>query len=448
VASQRPNTGQHLPPLLLIHQRDQLESNLEREIVHPQQAGKVLALRLRILFPGHLGLRRNGPAGSAPSHLPGDAAECRRDQEERNLRQSRHEGHRRQHPGRHVERLRAAQDLRADLPAQRIGRGGPGQHHAARHGDQQRRDHGDQPVAHRQRGIRAERIRQGGALLQRSDQQSCHNVDRGNENGRHRVPLVEAGGPVHGAVELSLARHRLTPLARGGLVNQAGIQVGVNRHLFARECVQGEAGRDLGRAHRAMADDQKLDRDQGKKQHKPHHVVAAHDELAEGLDHAAGRCGPFAAMQKNAPAGGDVQGQAEERQQQENGRKDRQIDGLSDLNCREEYHDGRGHRRPEQHVEDRGRQRNQHDEDNADGPARQGELPQCMDNLRRAGRGRAAHRGGIRCQQCGAHRITSPGAAARCAEARPRPPGAGACRRACRAPCSLRARCSASCRNR
>ena len=144
----------------------------------------------------------------------------------------------------------------------------------------------------------------------------------GNQNRGQRIALVEARRAVHGAVELGLAGDRLPPPPRLGLVDQPGVHVGVDGHLLARQGIQREAGRDLGGAHRAVRDHQELNGDQGQKQHEADHVIAAHHELAEGLDDLAGRRRALRAVQQNAAAGGDVQGQPEEGQQQQQGGKD------------------------------------------------------------------------------------------------------------------------------
>ena len=254
-----------------------------------------------------------------------------------------------------IERGGLGQQLLANLAAQQAGRVGAGQGDAAGDRDQQRGNQRDQPVAHGQHGIGARGLAQLDSLLQGADQQAGDDVDGGNQDRGQRVALVEARRAVHGAVELGLAGNRLAAPARLGLVDQAGIHVGVDGHLLAGQRVQGEARRDLGGAHRAVRDDQKLNGDQGQKQHEADHIVAAHDELAEGLDHLAGRRGALRAVQQNAAAGGDIQRQAEEGEQQQQGGKDAQLDGAANLHRGEKDDDRGGHRKRQQQVERRRR---------------------------------------------------------------------------------------------
>ena len=105
-------------------------------------------------------------------------------------------------------------------------------------------------------------------------------------------------------------------------------------------------------------------------------VVAAHHKLPEGLDDLARRGRALLPVQQNAAAGGDVQRQPEERQQQQQRGKDAQLDGAANLHRGEKDDDRRGHRKRQQKVQRRGRQRHQHDEDHADGHQRQHVLAQ------------------------------------------------------------------------
>ncbi len=61
-----------------------------------------------------------------------------------------------------------------------------------------------------------------------------------------------------------------------------------------------------------MVDDQVLNGDQGEKNDEADNVVAAHDELAKGLDDVPGGGGAFVAVEQNAAAAGDIERDAEE----------------------------------------------------------------------------------------------------------------------------------------
>ena len=76
-----------------------------------------------------------------------------------------------------------------------------------------------------------------------------------------RVALHELRRAVHRAVEVGLARDLVAALAGLLLVDQAGVEIGVDRHLLAGHRVQREARRDFGDAAGALRDDDEVDAD-------------------------------------------------------------------------------------------------------------------------------------------------------------------------------------------
>src|SRR5262245_19206854 len=95
------------------------------------------------------------------------------------------------------------------------------------------------------------------------------------------------------------------------LVDQSGIQVGIDRHLLAGHGVEGESCRYFGGADCAVADYQILNRDQGQEQYEADYVVATDYELTEGFDDVS-RCGcAFTAVQQNPATTGKIQRQAQ-----------------------------------------------------------------------------------------------------------------------------------------
>ncbi len=139
--------------------------------------------------------------------------------------------------------------MRTQVGRQRDVGGGACHYHATRHRYQQRRNHRDQAVADGQDGIGFERLAKGNVELKDSNEESGNDVDTGNENGGNRIALVEAGGTVHRSVELRFARDFLSAFARLMLVDEAGVQVGVNRHLLARHGIEGKAGSNFRGAY-------------------------------------------------------------------------------------------------------------------------------------------------------------------------------------------------------
>ncbi len=137
------------------------------------------------------------------------------------------------------------------------------------------------------------------AVLQDSDQEPGNDIDSGNQDAGHGVALRESRCAVHGAEEFRLGGEVLSPGARFRFVDQPGIEIGVDRHLFARQGIQREARRHFRNANRAMVDDDVLNRDQNQEDHRADNVVAADHEAAERLDHVSGRRSSGISVQQN-----------------------------------------------------------------------------------------------------------------------------------------------------
>ena len=191
-------------------------------------------------------------------------------------------------------------------------RGGARHDQAARDRNQQRRDHGHQAIAHGENRVGFQRVLERNVELEDADQKSGEDIDGGDQNGGQRVALAEARRAVHRAVEFRFLGDHFAARAGLLLVDQPGVQVRVDGHLLAGHGVQGEARGDFRGAHRAVVDHQILNRDQRDEDDEADHVIAAHDELPERCDHAAGRGRAFVSVQQNPAAAGDVQRNAEQ----------------------------------------------------------------------------------------------------------------------------------------
>ena len=72
-------------------------------------------------------------------------------------------------------------------------------------------------------------------------------------------PRTNFEAPSHRAEEAALVLEVLAAFARDGLVDQAGTEIGVDRHLLARHGVEVEARRHFGDAAGALGDDDEVD---------------------------------------------------------------------------------------------------------------------------------------------------------------------------------------------
>ena len=98
--------------------------------------------------------------------------------------------------------------------------------------------------------------------------------------------------------ELSSSRSLRRCLA-SVLVDQAGGQIGVDRHLLAGHGVEVEARRDFGDAAGALGDDDEVHDDEDREHDDADHEIAGHHEVAEGLDDMTGCGGAFMAVREN-----------------------------------------------------------------------------------------------------------------------------------------------------
>ncbi len=76
-------------------------------------------------------------------------------------------------------------------------------------------------------------------------------------------PRTNFDGTVHGAVEVGLLRHLGTALAGAFLVDQAGVQVGVDGHLLAGHRIEHEARAHFGDTAGTLGDHHEVDHARG-----------------------------------------------------------------------------------------------------------------------------------------------------------------------------------------
>ena len=258
--------------------------------------------------------------------------------EERNLRKAGHESERREHAAGHRHRARLRAELRREhlahpRAARRV------RHHDAGGGaDDQRRDLRDETVADREDRVLRQRLADRQSALERADEDAADDVDRRDEQAGDRVALHELRRAVHRAVEVGLARDLVAALARLLLVDEAGAQIGVDRHLLAGHRVQREARRDFGDAAGALRDDDEVDADQDQEEHEPDDVVAADHELAERLNDRAGM-----PLGENQPRAADVEREPEQREEQQQRREAAELERIGRVQ-RDEQHDERRRR--------------------------------------------------------------------------------------------------------
>ncbi len=99
------------------------------------------------------------------------------------------------------------------------------------------------------------------ARLDHADDQAADDIDQRDEDAGDGVAADELAGTVHRSEKVGLPGDFLTAALGLVFVDDAGVQIGVDRHLAARHAVQGEAGGHFADARGALGDDDELDRD-------------------------------------------------------------------------------------------------------------------------------------------------------------------------------------------
>src|SRR5579884_3503680 len=218
---------------------------------------------------------------------------------------------------------------REELPGHRrakIGLRGGARHDDAGGGrDQERRDLGDEPVAHGEDRVGLRRGLDVGALLHHADEEAAHDVDRGDDEPRHSIPAHELAGPVHGTVEVRLLLDGAPPRPGLALRDEPAVQVGVDGELLPRHRIERETRGHLGDADRPLGDDREVDDHENEEDDDADDVAPADDEVAERLDHMPGRAGALRAVQEDEPGRGDVEREPEERHDQQHRGERREL---------------------------------------------------------------------------------------------------------------------------
>ncbi len=271
------------------------------------------------------------------------------------------------------------QDLGGDVGAEVFVGGGAGDDDAGGDGDQERGDLRGEAVADGQQRELVGGFGEGEPALGDADHDPPDEVDRGDDQRGHGVALDELGGAVHRAVEVGFLGD-LGAAGAGLLVgDQAGVEVGVDRHLLAGHRVEGEARADLRDAPGAVGDDDELDHDEDQEDHEADDDVAGDDELPEGLHDGAGVAGG-----EDQARDGHVDRQPEHRGEQQQGGEGGEVQRLAEVHRGDHDRERAGDVERDQQVQQRGRQRDdqhRHDHHHREGGEQVGVAQQAADGV-------------------------------------------------------------------
>ena len=115
-----------------------------------------------------------------------------------------HQRHRAQHDRHRPQHAGLAEQLHAEVVPEGVAGAGARDDDAGGGGHEQRRDLGDQAVAHGQQGVGLERGSEVHSLLRHADDEAADDVDEDDHDRGDGVAAHELAGAVHGAVEVGL----------------------------------------------------------------------------------------------------------------------------------------------------------------------------------------------------------------------------------------------------
>ena len=203
-----------------------------------------------------------------------------------------------------------------------------------------------------------------------TDGNAAEDVDGRDEQAGDRISAHEFRCAVHGAEEGAFLFQFAAPALGLLLIDDAGGQIGVDRHLLAGDRIEREARPDLCNSGRALGDDDEIHHDEDQEHDEADDEVAAHHEAGEAADHIAGGVGALIAVGEDDARGRDVQRQAQHGDDQEDCREGGEIQRALNpqRHHEDEYGDGDGEGKAQIDEEGRyGQEQDRKDRDDADG---------------------------------------------------------------------------------
>jgi hypothetical protein len=230
--------------------------------------------------------------------------------------QPRHNPKHHQHGRQNSQHFGKSQQLPGQFLAQFLLGGGAGDEDARRRGSDQGGNLRHQAVADGEQGEALQGLVDRHAPLHDADGKSAQDIDERDQNGGDGVAAHKFARAVHRPVKIGFLLDLAAALAGLGFVDDSGVEFGVNRHLLAGHGVEGEPRGHFGDAARALGDDDEIDQRQNQENDQADDIIAAHHKIAERLDDV-----PRIAVEQDQAGGGDVEGKAVKRDEQQQGGK-------------------------------------------------------------------------------------------------------------------------------
>ena len=288
---------------------------------------------------------------------PGAEGQKTAEDDEGHERQARHEGQDEHQHRRDGKRTGITAQLIDDRLVGGAGGAAARDEKAGGERDDERRHLCDETVADRELDEDVGRFADRHAVAEIADDDAAEDVDAGDEQAGDGIAAHEFRRTVHRTEEGAFLLELLAPALGFLLVDHAGREIGVDRHLLAGDGIQGETRADFGDTRGTLGDDDEVDGDEDQEDDQTDDEVAGHHQACETGDDAAGRIVALMAMRQDHARRRDVQRQPHHRRDQQNGRERREIERLLDPQRDHQDQHREGDREGQSHVDQEWRDR-------------------------------------------------------------------------------------------
>ncbi len=200
-------------------------------------------------------------------------------------------------------------------------------------------------------------------MIGHPDHDAADEIERDDDECGNRIALDEFSGAVHRSVKIRFALHQFAFGTRAFGIEDAGVNVGVDRHLFSRHSVQRKAGGDFSHPLRTRGDDDELNCDQNCEYDQADDEISPHDEFSEGRDDRTGSSG-LVALREDEPRCRNIERKAKQRCDEQRRSERRELQRLFDRYAQQQNQRRSANIDAQQRIEQQRRQR--HDQDRND----------------------------------------------------------------------------------
>ena len=289
--------------------------------------------------------------------------------------QARHQGQHDDEAGGDHQSARVTAELVDDGLVGGTGRAAARDEQACGERDDQGRDLGHQAVADRQLDEDVGGFADRHVVANVTDDDAAEDVDGGDQEAGDGIAAHELRRTVHRAVEGAFLFQLAAAALRLLLVDQAGREIGVDRHLLAGNGIEGEARADFGDTRRTLGDDDEVHGDQDQKDDQTDDEVAAHDQVGKAGDDATGRIMALMTVRKDDAGCRNVQRQPGHGGNQKDDRKGREIQRFLDPQRHHQDQHGKGDGEGQPDVDQKRRDRQKQDRQDRDDAEREADIP-------------------------------------------------------------------------